>query len=121
MGNFNIFLPERENKFVTLKSPTPLQYTILEGKHVVGTICEGSIVKLSETGAELSSKTLVPPLSNIKIVLLSGKDQDESLGDLYAKVMGKPEDSDTNFYIRFTAIPPDVAALISELVAQNTD
>lgn len=120
-GKYNILLPEKEDNLIPVKEAIPLKYTLLDGKHVVGTIFEGSLVKVSETGAELVSEHALAPLSNIKINLLTETDRAESRGDLYAKVMRKSANSNTQFSIRFTAVPPDVAAMISELIADKSD
>lgn len=116
-GKYNIFLPQKEDNLITLKQTIPLEYVVLDGKHVVGTMFRGSLVKVSETGAELASEHPLDTLSNIKINFSTENDQNESKGDLYAKVVGKSANSYTQFSIRFTAVPPDVAAMLSELVA----
>ncbi|HEY9693653.1 MAG TPA: adenylate/guanylate cyclase domain-containing protein [Oculatellaceae cyanobacterium] len=119
-GSYNICLPTEEDNFCTLKEAVPLKYTVLDGKHVVGTLFEGSLIKLSANGAEVVSKNYLTPLSNIKIKVLSKANELNEFGDLYAKVTAKKTDSDMNFAIRFTSVPPDVEALINDLLAKNS-
>ncbi len=120
-GSYNIFLPKKEDNLISLKEAISIEYTVLDGKHVVGAMLLGSLVKVSETGGELVSEHSLAPLSNIKINLLTGTNKDESRGDLYAKVMRKSDNSNTGFSLRFTAVPPDVAAMLSELVLSEKE
>ncbi|MGB3205834.1 MAG: adenylate/guanylate cyclase domain-containing protein, partial [Crinalium sp.] len=119
-GNYNIFLPAEEDNFCTLKEAVPLKYTVLDGKHVVGTLFEGSFIKVSANGAEIKSENHLNPLSNIKIKVLSVANDLNEFGDLYAKVTAKKTDSDQVFSIRFTSIPPDVEAFIDKWLAKSS-
>ncbi|UBF23761.1 hypothetical protein K9N68_18540 [Kovacikia minuta CCNUW1] len=114
-GKYNIFLPEAAEVFVTLAAAVPVRYTVLEGKHLVGTIFDGSLVKLSETGAEIWSDHFLMPLSNLKITLLVTTDDGVELDDLYAKVLEKPAATEGCFRLRFTGIPPEVATVLDRL------
>ena len=46
---------------------------------------EGELVRLSESSGEIRSKTIVPPLHNLKMLLGTALDPTE--GDIYAKVV----------------------------------
>ncbi|MBD2183017.1 CHASE2 domain-containing protein [Aerosakkonema funiforme] len=119
-GKYNLFLPESQGELFNMKSPISIQYTVLDGKHVVGTIFEARIIKLSANSAEVVSEHPADILNNIKINFLDETNKTGDIfGDVYAKVVKRSADSNTSFYIRFTAIPPDVAALISQLIDRN--
>jgi len=46
---------------------------------------------------------------------VTGTEKAWGLGDIYAKVVGNSAESATYFYVRFTGIPPEVAALLHYL------
>jgi adenylate cyclase len=117
-GKYRIFLPTEQDQLCSLKQAIPVNYTVLEGKQVIGTWFTASLVKLSVTGAEVVSEHPLEPLSNIKINL--SKDSAENQGDLYAKVVERSQNIDNTFSIRFTSIPPDIEAIISGLIAHNS-
>jgi len=77
---------------------------------------KGSVVQLSAKGALVNSHNgggdQVPSgLSNIKLNLLNSATASE---DIYAKVLSKPAKPGM-FYIRFTSLPPEVAAMLADL------
>ncbi len=116
-GNHNLFLPKAKETFTPLEHPIPLKYTVLEGKHMVGTLFAGTLVKLSPNGGVIQTESPLSPLSNIKINLFMD-DSGESEGDLYAKVL-ELEDEQTHFVcLRFTAVPPDVATMFSTMLKE---
>jgi adenylate cyclase len=118
---FNVFLPKPEANFVVLKQDIPLQYMVLQGKHVGEIVCQGVIVKLSAHGAEIRSQQSVELLSNLKMNLATGKHKAKGLGDIYAKVVEKSVDNPTHFRIRFTGIPPEIAAIFYYLRQFSSD
>jgi adenylate cyclase len=99
-----------------LPQAIPLQFTLLEGKHMGDTVCTGSLVKLSAKHGELRSEHAVETWSNIKIQLMSSNGE-ELPGDLYAKVMGPRSEGSHGFAVHFTSIPPKVAAFFERLLA----
>jgi adenylate cyclase len=113
-GEFNLFLPEREDALFLLHQEIPLRYTVLEGKHLSETMFKGSFVKLSGKGGEVRSQHPVTPWSDIKMRLM-GTDGEEIAGDLYGKVVGKPTDTRASFAVRFTSIPPEAVTLLQGL------
>jgi adenylate cyclase len=114
-GEYDLFLPEREDTPLPLRQEIPLRYTVLEGKHLGGTTFKGSFVKLSAKGGEVCSAQSVTPWSDLKIRLM-GTDGEEIPGDLYGKVVGKPTHADASFAVRFTSIPPAVATFLHRLL-----
>ncbi len=108
-GFYNLFLPQEEEIFLPIPKEIPLQYKVLEGKHLDDTSFKGSLVKLSNRGAEVHlgqvKGAFVPSaLANIKINLLV-LNPTEASEDIYAKVLEKSA-APGSFYIRFTSVSP---------------
>lgn len=114
-GRHNLFLPEEKEEFVTLTAAIPVRYTVLEGKHAVGTMFEGTLVSLSAKSAELRSDHFLTPLSNLKLTLLVPPQGNLDLDDLYAKVLNRAATQPDCVRIRFTGTPIHFAALSPEV------
>ncbi|MDZ8055927.1 MAG: CHASE2 domain-containing protein [Aulosira sp. ZfuVER01] len=114
-GKYNLYLPKSDENMVKLTEEISLEYTILEGKHAVGTIFHGQLVCLSEHGGQLRSEQSLEPLTNIKLKLLNKSELAPGDGDIYAKVLKKSQDERNCFLIRFTAVPPKVTAILDAL------
>jgi adenylate cyclase len=118
-GEYNLSLPQEEEVFLPLLEEIPIQYMLLEGKHLSNTLLRGSLVQLSAKGAKVrcgnGEQQGVPDmLSNLKLNLLTPNNQLETSGDVYAKVYEKPAEIGS-FYIHFTAKPPEVEARLDVL------
>lgn len=113
-GDYNLFLRHKEEQFFPLAESIPIQYAILDGKHVSAVMLKGSLVKLSAKGAEISSQQSVVPLSNIKFNLFALNNSESVSEDIYAKVIEK-ETINGNFCIHFTSLPPDVESMLNDL------
>ncbi len=118
-GKYNLFLQQEEEIFLPLPEPLALHYTILEGKHVGENVFLGSMVELSAKGAKIQSRqgeqdTIPLSLTNIKLNLLPLDHLAATSEDIYAKVLEEPANAG-NFYIRFTAKPPDVKVKLQQL------
>jgi adenylate cyclase len=113
-GDFDLFLKKQEEEFFPLAEVIPIQYAILDGKHVSATMLNGHLVKLSAKGAEVNSPHSVTALSNIKFNLLTLNSSRSVSEDIYAKVLEK-ETTNGNFFIHFTSLPPDVEVMLDEL------
>ncbi len=120
-GKYDLFLSKEEELFLPLPEEICLQfhYALLDGKHIGNSLFTGSLVKLSPNGAEIrpdngEGRAIPEPLSNIKLNLLTPGNPTQVSGDIYGKVLEKPED-DRSFYIHFTAKPPDVEAMLNSL------
>jgi adenylate cyclase len=111
-GQFNLFVPDEEEALVALTPEIPVQYSVLEGKHLGAKVFQGSLVKLSPNSAELCSEYPLELLSNLKLNLLTGTEKARGLGDIYAKVVEISTHSQAHFCICFTAVPPEVGALL---------
>lgn len=106
-GDYNLFLTKEEEEFFPLSEQIPIQYTILEEKHISDISFKGSFVELSAKGAKVrvygeESYRVPSPLCNIKLNLLTASDKIEGRKDIYAKVLEKPAEKGF-FYIHFTA------------------
>ena len=120
-GEYNLYLSKEEETYFSLEQPIPLQYTILEGKHLSKSGSSGQIQQMSRHGAliivEDCDQTLPEALTNIKINLMS--ETPELTEDVYAKVIDQPQ-IEKQFYIRFTAKPPAVQAKLNEIYQLNS-
>lgn len=89
-GFYNLFLPQEEEIFFRVPEQIPLQYTIVQGKHLNNTIFRYRLVKLSTRGAEILAESqdedsLPLDLTNLKLNI-NYKDSTEVREDIYAKV-----------------------------------
>ena len=114
-GEFNLFVPKKEEVLVVLSQAIPVQYTVLQGKQMGEKVFQGKLVKLSTCSAQIYSESPVELLSNLKMNLVTGMEKARGLGDIYAKVVEISADSPTNFCVRFTGIPAEVSALLDYL------
>jgi adenylate cyclase len=115
-GEHNLYLPETAAALVLLPKAVPLQYTVLEGKHMSDEMLSGSLVKLSAKDGEVYADQTIDPWSNIKMKLTSTNGGNLS-GDLYAKVMGPLSEDRSGFAVHFTSIPPEIATFFGRLLA----
>ncbi|MBF2029932.1 MAG: adenylate/guanylate cyclase domain-containing protein [Oscillatoriales cyanobacterium C42_A2020_001] len=119
-GKYNLFLPKVNEPWTELTPVLQLEYTVLEGKHAVGNLFQGTLTRLSASEAELHTAHDLDLLSNLKLHLLTNPDCSQSSEkqrseDVYAKVTRKLEGSKPRFLIRFTSIPPKVAVILQSL------
>jgi len=120
-GQFNLFVPDQEEALVALTQEIPVQYSVLQGKYLGAKVFQGSLVKLSPNSAELCSEYPLELLSNLKLNLLTGTEKARGLGDVYAKVVEKSTHSHAHFCICFTAVPPEVGALLYYLRQSSSE
>jgi adenylate cyclase len=115
IGGINdLVLPEDKETLVDLPQPIAIEWNIIEGKHVGAKKFTGSIFKLSANNAEIKIDRDVEPLTNLQIAFI-GCEQQIRMDNVYAKVVEvSPEDS-SYCWIRFTAVPPDVAEWLYDL------
>ncbi len=112
---YNITLPSAKETLHALANPISFAYSKLDGKHMTGTMVSGEIVALSSSMAEIRSKEVLDPLTNIRLDLQLDSETGGSIsGDLYAKALHPEPESDT-IKIRFTAVPEDIAEAIRQL------
>lgn len=118
-GKYNQFLPEDTELFFAITEAIPIEYTVLEEKHISKTIFKGKLTELSEKGAKICCEHMVkgdlpPAMTNIKLNLLTLHDPECKSEDIYAKVLEKPAEHGS-FYIYFTAKTPAVQARFNTL------
>lgn len=112
---YNVELPTPDAALFPLATHVPVQFCTLDGKHMVGNMMPAHLTALSSTGATLASSERISELANLKIIPSLPQDPSESLGDLYAKVIG--QEPDGSFLLRFTAVPEDVASAFAAMLA----
>ncbi|HEY9726185.1 MAG TPA: adenylate/guanylate cyclase domain-containing protein [Chroococcales cyanobacterium] len=118
-GNYHLFLSKTEESFFPLTQLIPVQYSLLDGKRIDDLSFPGTLVKLSNNGAEvrcehLETYAIPKPLSNIKLNLLMSNNSAEMSEDIYAKVVEKIAEPG-RFYIYFTTRTPEIKAKLDSL------
>lgn len=106
-GVHELFLDQQAARMVSLAEPLSIRYAVVDGKHVGREVFAGNVIRLSEIGAEVETRTQMPPLSNLKI-WISGFDIGADTGELYAKVVDDSAESGDGMVVRFTAVDPEV-------------
>ncbi|MGM3306013.1 CHASE2 domain-containing protein [Anabaena sp. WFMT] len=104
-GKYNLFLPHIDENIEMLSEELPIEFIVLHGKHVDGKFLPGSLVGLSQNGAQIRCEYDLEKLTNIKLKLLTETALFTEEPDIYGKVMKKSA-VDNHFLIRFTGIPP---------------
>ena len=99
-----------------LVAPIPVRYAVLEDKYVGRQVLDGSVVRLSEKGAEIRPAAPVPLLSNLKIWMPEVA-AGTGPGELYAKVVEASPTSGSGFIVRFTALAPEMTQYVRSRLA----
>jgi class 3 adenylate cyclase len=122
-GEHGVFLSRQEEPLQDLARPARVRFWILEGKTVGDQACEGTLVRLSTTEAEMrlppangEGRPGVRPLSNLKIQI-EDADGRPVPGDLYAKVIESRGTGGPHTLVRFTSVPPEVEQHLHRLLA----
>ena len=118
-GEYNLYLNQEEEIFITLPEPIIFEYSVLEGKDISEKLQTATLVEISENSAlvEINTDGVIEKpkaLTNMKMNLLTSINHVEKSGDIYAKVIDKPADKN-NFYIRFTNRPPEVITYLDAI------
>ncbi len=113
-GELDVHLPVREERFLKVDPEIPVRVFTIDGKHVSDTATPAAFVSLSGHGAEVRAETRIPPLTNVKFVVI-GRHGTEIEGDLYAKVVEPPEASKAAYVVRFTSSPPEVDHYLNQV------
>jgi adenylate cyclase len=112
-GEYNLFLPQNNHAMISLDREVPVEYTVLQGKHVTGTVFQAEFVGISEKGAQLRVPHSLELLSNLKLKLLIEAELTKEEKYLYAKVVKQSDVDGHHFLILFTAISPKTSAILS--------
>jgi adenylate cyclase len=123
-GRFHLALPEQSTALTVLDElviPIPVQFAVIEGKHIQSTRSYGLLRQVSAQGALLQSPTPLLLFCNLKLNL----NQPDRNSDFYAKVTREfacdPAVPDQITYqIRFTFIPSEVSESLQMPVLRPT-
>jgi adenylate cyclase len=110
-GAYHLFLPEHYEVLFPLVEEVPVRYTVLEGKFAGQTVWTGRLVKLAAKSAELQTDEPVAALSNLKLHLIYPHGEAVP-GDLFAKVLGAPNEMARRVVIHFTSVPQAVRTFL---------
>jgi class 3 adenylate cyclase/CheY-like chemotaxis protein len=116
-GARSLFLPPPPHDTVELAEPVAIQFFTLDGKAVSEAVQQGQLTSLSLKSADVRADTTLPVATNLKIHVLAA-DGGEIPGDLYAKVVERPEGGPAGFRLRFTSMPPEVETFFKRRLAR---
>jgi len=117
-GTHNLFLPERQDRLVSLSEAIHVRFAVLDEKYLDGAVLTGRLVTLSAQGGEIRSEHAVTQWSNIKIQFVA--QNGETLpGHLYAKILAHLPESPLGFYAHFTFVSPEVATFLHDLITKG--
>jgi adenylate cyclase len=115
IGSVNdLVLPEDKETLVKLVQPISMEWNAIEGKHVTGKSYAGSLIELSANNAEIQTNSVMEPLTNLKITFID-PEKERKFENVYAKVVEVSLENTSHCWIRFTAVPPDVAEWLYDL------
>jgi adenylate cyclase len=111
-GTFQLDMPPRDRRLQTPTHELPVEYALIEGKQVGPSRVHGRVVRLSRDEAEIWSDDPPAPLADLRLELTAAGEPSKAC---YAKVVG-PASERGCFRVRFTFVPPEVAAVFSSLL-----
>lgn len=114
-GKYKLFLATEEESMIKINDDVPIEFMILQGKHVNSNLLPGTLVGLSQNGAQLRTKYALERLTNIKLKLLTETALFYEEPDIYAKVIKKSELEENHYIIRFTSLPPRAISRLSRI------
>ena len=115
-GVHALFLHPPPSHMTLLVAPILVRYAVLEDKYVGRHVLDGSVVRLSEKGAEIRSSAPVPLLGNLKI-WMPESEAGAGPGEIYAKVVEESPTSGSGFIVRFTAMAPEMVQYVRSRLA----
>ncbi|MBK9090257.1 MAG: response regulator [Holophagales bacterium] len=114
-GDFNLFLPAREEPLVALRGPLPVRFATISGQRVDGPESEGLLVRLSMKEAEIEARERPEPFRNLRLRFVA-RDGSTIAGEVYGKVSA-PKLSAKGFGLRFTSLPPEIRSFLETVLA----
>jgi PAS domain S-box-containing protein len=114
-GRHKLSLLQTAEALVPLAEEIPLRYAIVEGTHLSDRMFKGSVTKLAPHHAEVRLENPVPMLSNLKMRLIGGEDQ-EIPGALYCKVVGAVSGESKGFSVHFTSMSLEIERILRGLL-----
>jgi PAS domain S-box-containing protein len=118
-GPHKLFLPQMAETLVPLAQSISFKYAVVEGTHLSEGMFRGRLMKLSAKAAEAHLESPVPTLSNLEMHFI-GTEGQEIPGTLYGKVV-QTMGSNTDCYIRFTSISPEIETFLGGLLAPEAE
>jgi adenylate cyclase len=113
-GDYQLFLPPKpEVVWIELVQQVPIQFTVLEGKHVGDLRHSAAIRKLAPKMAEITAEILPPSLANLRLSLYDPRKR-LITDNLYGKVLAHLSDHPPVFQVNFTAIPPEAEIFLEK-------
>jgi class 3 adenylate cyclase/CheY-like chemotaxis protein len=114
-GDFNLFLPAREESLVVLRGPLPVRFATISGQRVDGPEAEGLLVRLSMKGAEIEARERPDAFRNLRLRFVA-RDGSTIAGEVYGKVT-TPKLTGKGFGLRFTSVPPEIRSFLETVLA----
>jgi adenylate cyclase len=108
----NLALEATEPAPAPLPRSIPVDCRLLLDKTITEDGFRGELVALSKKSAELVLDRPMELLSNLRLNL-TGASEELAARDAYAKVMRHSSDGAAHYVIRFTSLPPEVAAYLA--------
>ncbi|MDX2255274.1 MAG: adenylate/guanylate cyclase domain-containing protein [Pseudanabaenaceae cyanobacterium bins.39] len=109
VGGINhLALPEDKETLVRLANPIAIKWNVLEGKHVTEEKWVGSLLELSAHNAKMHSDRPLVLLTNLEFNVIA-EEQGISMENIYGKVVEISTKDPCYGWLRFTAVPPNVA------------
>jgi adenylate cyclase len=109
---------QKEEGCTALVEPMPVRYVLLTGKHFNEQMEPAILVALSHRRAVMETASPVPPYSNILLRLEAGAGEN-TLPELYAKVIRPLDEPGNRYIIHFTSVPPGVRVRLDRLSGKN--
>ncbi|MBO9997831.1 MAG: adenylate/guanylate cyclase domain-containing protein [Cyanobacteria bacterium SID2] len=114
-GKYQLHLETNGVELRDLSPELSVRYTPLQGKHLGDRTVDAQLVQLSLKCARVRAPEIPNPLTNLRFQVKVPGENGEIDGEFYGKVV-KDEQSETGeFYIRLTAVPPEVKAYFERL------
>lgn len=118
-GKYNVSLDKISDTLYKLPEQVALTFNILEGKQLDTSVFSGTLLRLSNSGGEISCDEAVSPLSNIRIQLADS--DEELLGEIYGKIIRVFNDKGAGFQFRFTSLSQEAKAMIAGLIDSSNN
>ena len=115
IGGINdLALAEDKETLVELGNPILIKWNVLKGKHVVAKKHTGKLIKLSANNAEVKLDSSLELLTNLQISFPE-IDASMRLENVDAKVVEVGFEDTSHCWIRFTAVPSNIAEWLYDL------
>lgn len=110
-GKHQIYLPAAEVGLEPLDSPLLIRFSFVEGKFTNPQAHSGAILQASTRHCLIESSTPATPMQDVRLQIVG----EGAAGDIYGKVMGRKEQKEGEFLIRFTSIGDEARKLLRQL------